>query len=100
MKLKLLWSTHPVLALIEAWVVGSLIIVGYSRLIGHVSPLVFSNGVLLLCGTCGMWAVLRARLPQGGWPRQAIIELAIGFALVGRPDPALVSHAEEEVFIG
>ena len=81
MKLKLLWNTHPILALIETWVVGALIIVGYSPLIGHVSPLALSNGVLLLCGTCGMWAVLRARLPQGGWLRQAIIELAIGLAL-------------------
>mgnify|MGYP001564148239 CR=1 FL=1 len=78
---RFLWRTHPVRALFEAWLLGAIIVFGYSRLVGHVAPAAFNNGVLLLCGACGIWTVLRARLPKRGWLFQVIWELAVGFVL-------------------
>jgi signal transduction histidine kinase len=65
----------------EAWLLGLAILFILSRQVGYVSPFVLSNGTLFLCGMCGMWAVLRTRLPQGGWLRQGLWELAVGALL-------------------
>ena len=78
---RFLWRAHPVQALFEAWLLGTIIIFGYSRLVGYIAPAAFNNGLLLLCGACGMWTVLRARVPNRGWLFQVIWELAVGFAL-------------------
>src|SRR5512136_2125710 len=81
MKTKFLLRAHPIRVLAEVWLLGTLIILGYSSLMGQLSSAAFNNGVLLLCGLCGMWAVLRIRLPQGHWLIQGFIELFIGCAL-------------------
>jgi signal transduction histidine kinase len=78
---RFLWHTHPLPAMIETWLVGLAILFVLSRQVGYVSPAVLSNGTLFLCGTCGMWAVLRIRLPHGSWLRQGIWELAVGVLL-------------------
>jgi signal transduction histidine kinase len=75
------WSVHPARGLIEAWLISLLILVLLSWQVGIVSPFVLSNGLMLLCGISGMWAVLRIRIPRGSWLRQGIWELAIGFSL-------------------
>ena len=41
-----------------------------------------TTGLLFLLGTCGMWSVLRTRLPQGGWMRQLAAE-AVMAAMLG-----------------
>ncbi len=78
---KFWWRAHPARAIAEAWTLGLLLVLGYSCLIGRVSPVAFNNGLMLLCGLCGMWAVLRARLPQGSVLRQGSQELATGIGL-------------------
>lgn len=75
------WTAHPARAMLEAWPIGLAILFVLSRQVGYVSPFVLGNGSFFLCGTCGMWVVLRTRLPQGGWLRQSIWELAVGSAL-------------------
>jgi signal transduction histidine kinase len=75
------WTAHPARAMLEAWAIGLVILFVLSRQVGYVSPSVLENGLLFLCGTCGMWVVLRARLPQGSGLRQGIWELSIGFTL-------------------
>jgi signal transduction histidine kinase len=75
------WAAHPARAMLEAWLIGLLILFLLSRQVGIVVPAVLSNGLLFLCGVCGMWAVLRIRLPQGNWLRQGLWELASGLAL-------------------
>ncbi len=78
---RFLLSAHPARALIETWLIGLAILFLLSLQVGYVEPVVLGNGLLFLCGVCGMWAVLRARIPEGGWPRQGAWELAVGFAL-------------------
>jgi hypothetical protein len=67
---RFLWAARPAQALLEAWLLGLALLFLLSRQVGFVSPAVLSNGLLFLCGCCGMWAVLRCRLPQGSWQRQ------------------------------
>jgi signal transduction histidine kinase len=78
---RFLWAGHPARALAEAWSIGMLTLFCLSLLEGDASPFVFSNGLLFLCGVCGMWVVLRARIPQGSWLRQGIWEVVVGFSL-------------------
>ncbi|MEJ2737822.1 MAG: hypothetical protein P8189_30415 [Anaerolineae bacterium] len=75
------WTAHPAWAMLEAWLLGLLILLLLSLQVGIVVPAVLSNGLLFLCGACGMWAVLRTRLPRGNWLRQGLWELAVGLAL-------------------
>jgi signal transduction histidine kinase len=78
---KFLWRIHPVRALAEAGLIGLLFFLSLASQVGHVSPYVMGNGMLFLCGLCGMWTVLRTRLPSGSWLWQGIWELAVGFVL-------------------
>jgi signal transduction histidine kinase len=80
-KTKFLLNTHPLRVLAEVWLLGTLIILGYAGLMGQLSSAAFNNGVLLLCGFCGLWAVLRTRMPRGHWLIQGFKELVIGCAL-------------------
>ena len=74
-------AAHPAQALVEAWLLGLALLFFLSRQVGVVSPAVLSNGLLFLCASCGMWVVLRSRLPQGSWQRQILWELGVGLAL-------------------
>jgi signal transduction histidine kinase len=80
-KFRFLWGAHPAQALLESWLIGLAILFLLSRQVGAVSPPVLANGLLFLCGTSGLWAVLRSRLPQGQWLRQTVWELAVGLGL-------------------
>lgn len=75
------WTAHPARAMLEAWLIGLLILFLLSLQVGIVVPAVLSNGLLFMCGVCGMWAALRIRLPGGNWLRQGLWELAAGLAL-------------------
>lgn len=78
---RFLWAAHPARALLEAWLIGLPILFLLSLQAGYAEPVVLGNGLLFLCGVCGMWAVLRTRIPEGGWLRQGAWELAVGFSL-------------------
>jgi signal transduction histidine kinase len=80
-RFRFLWHAHPLWALAETWVLGLSILFFLSRVIGHVPPTVFFNGTLMLCGVCGMWMVLRTRVPQTRVLRQVLWELGVGLAL-------------------
>jgi len=80
-RFRFLWSAHPLRALVETWLLGLLILFPLSRVIGRLPPAVFDNGTLMLCGACGMWMVLRTRVPEMRWPLQVAWELAVGIAL-------------------
>src|SRR5512135_2262818 len=77
----LLWSAHPLRALGEAWLVGMLILLGLAGLGDGVLPSVIMSGIFFLCGACGMWMVLRARIPRGQRIVQGLKELGTGFLL-------------------
>lgn len=78
---RFIFSAHPARALLEAWLIGLVILFVLSLQVGAVSPFVLSNGLLFLCGTCGMWVTVRTRLPRGSVWRQGLWELVVGFAL-------------------
>jgi signal transduction histidine kinase len=81
MNRRFFWTAHPIRGLAEAWLIGLVLLFLLSQQVGYVSPPVLSNGLLFLCGVCGMWAVLRIRVPQGSWLRQGFWELAVGLTL-------------------
>lgn len=63
----LLLSVRPLQGLVEAYLVGLLILASTSHLEGLVDPFVVQTAMFFLCGCCGMWAVLRIRLSNLGW---------------------------------
>ncbi|MCP4538912.1 MAG: HAMP domain-containing histidine kinase [Chloroflexi bacterium] len=80
-RFRFLWQAHPLRALVEAWILGIGIIFLLSRVVGRARPDVFDNGVLMLCGSCGMWMVLRTRIPRMHPFLQVFWELSVGVAL-------------------
>jgi signal transduction histidine kinase len=74
-------SIHPLRALLEMWLLGLLFLFILSQLAGVIHSAALANGVLMMCGVCGMWAVLRTRLPWRAWWLQAVWELAMGAAV-------------------
>lgn len=80
-KIKLLWAVHPLQGLAESLLLGLLILIVIAHLEGYVEWFVFQAALFFLCGACGMWAVLRIRIPQGGWLKQTLWEMAVGFGL-------------------
>ncbi len=73
----LLWKVPPLWGLAEAWLIGLLILFSLSRLASYVSQFVLGNGLFFVCGACGMWAVLRIRVPEGKLWHQALAEFVI-----------------------
>jgi len=80
---RFLLGAHPIRALCEAWVIGLVVVLGLSRLVGRVTPFALDNGLLMLCALSGTWAVLRTRLPGGSRFRQMMCEATTGLALSG-----------------
>ena len=80
---RLLLSAAPAWAMGESWLLGALILAGLAGLAGKINANALGNGTLLLCGVCGMWAVLRVRVPGGARWRQATFEVAVGLGLSG-----------------
>jgi signal transduction histidine kinase len=71
----------PPRGILEAWGIALGILFLLSRLEGRVPGAVLSNGLVVLCGATGLWAVARIRLPEGGWSRQVLWEIGVGLAL-------------------
>lgn len=78
---QLFWRVHPLWGIGEAVLVGGMVLFLLSRMRGDVSPYVFSNGLLALCGLSGLWAVMRIRLPQGAVWRQLAWESGVALLL-------------------
>lgn len=74
-------SVHPLWALLEMWLLGLLFVFILVQLAGTIQASALTNGILMMCGVCGMWAVLRARLPQRAWWQQVLWELAMSAAV-------------------
>lgn len=75
------WAAQPAQALLEAWLIGLLILFLLALQVGMVDGSVLVNGLLFFCGASGLWAVFRVRLPEGSRPRQSLWELGVGIAL-------------------
>lgn len=80
-RVRFFWAAHPVQAMLESWLIGLFILFVLYLQVGIASPFVLSNGLLFLCGACGMWNVLRIRVSQGSWWRLGLRELAVGLML-------------------
>jgi signal transduction histidine kinase len=74
-------GVHPLRALIEMWLLGMLLLFGLSQLAHVINRAALSNGTLMMCGLCGLWAVFRTRLPRRAWWQQVPWELAVGAAV-------------------
>ncbi len=80
---RFLLGANPVQAIGEAWLIGLLVALGLAQLVGRVTHFALDNGMVMLCGLSGMWAVLRTRLPGGGRFRHLVYEAMTGLALSG-----------------
>jgi signal transduction histidine kinase len=80
-RFRFLLRAHPLWPLAEAWVLGIALLFLTSRVTGTARPALFQNGTLMLCGTCGMWVVVRTRLPGGSVRRQMLYELGVAAGL-------------------
>lgn len=76
-----LWCIPPLQGLAESLLLGLFILAATAQLEGYVDPFVFQVAAFFLCGCCGMWPVLRIRLPQGDWRRQLAWEMGVGLGL-------------------
>jgi len=76
-----LLSIHPAQGLVETFLIGLLILSITSRMEGLVSSFVMQTSMFFLCGVCGMWAVLRIRLPRVSWFRQMLWEAGMSLAV-------------------
>ncbi len=78
---KFLFAARPTQALLEAWLIGALLLFLLSLQVGIVGGAVLVNGVLFLCGVSGLWTVFRVQLPEGSLRRQVLWELIVAAAL-------------------
>jgi signal transduction histidine kinase len=75
-------AAHPLRAPAEAWLVGLAIMLWFGWLRGR-QPEVLTIGPFFLCGTAGLWAVARTRVPKGGPVRQLEYEVGVAAVLSG-----------------
>ena len=80
---RLFLSASPAQSLAETWVVGLLLLWSLTELLPNLARFATTNGLLFVLGTCGMWCVLRTRLPAGRWSRQFSWELLVATLLGG-----------------
>ena len=78
---RFLLRAHPLRALAEAWVLGIALLFLMSRVAGTARPVLLQNGTLMLCGACGMWTVVRTRMPDGNAWRHVLYELGVAAGL-------------------
>jgi hypothetical protein len=76
-------AAHPLRALVETWLLGLVILFLLSQLVGQVPVAVLSNGLLMTCAACGLWVVVRTRVPACPGAAQILWELGVAFALSG-----------------
>lgn len=84
-------DAHPAQALLERWLIGLVLLFPLSRQVGAVSAPVLANGLLFLCGICGLWAVLATAwggevMPRllVGWLEGPVVVLLGGWDVVRR----------------
>jgi signal transduction histidine kinase len=80
---RLFLTAHPVLSLVETWLLGLLCLWALGAMLASLATFASTSALLFLLGTCGMWCVLRTRLPGGGWRRQVVEESLIAVLLGG-----------------
>jgi signal transduction histidine kinase len=74
-------AAHPLRSLAETWLIGLALLWGLAEMMPSLEEYATTSGLFFLLGVCGLWAVLRTRLPAGRWSRQLFSELAIASAL-------------------
>ena len=87
MKLSPLWRISALRAVIEAFLLGVLLMVGLLLVSGPLPPNVFGQGFFFISLVCAAWCALRLRLPRGRWWRCVLRECraatGLGLALGG-----------------
>ncbi|MEZ4519044.1 MAG: HAMP domain-containing sensor histidine kinase [Chloroflexota bacterium] len=78
---QILWQAPPWQGILEALILGVLILFLLNRIQGDIPQAVYTNGMLFLCGVTGLWAVFRIRLPAGSTLHQILWETGVGMAL-------------------
>ena len=74
-------AAHPARSLAETLVICLLLLWVLAAMHPSLAQYATTNGLFFVLGTCGMWCVLRTRLPNGGWPRQFVTELVSAASL-------------------
>lgn len=80
-RFRFLLAAHPLQALAETWILGLLIFALISAVAGRLPAASVTNGLFMLCAICGMWMVLRTRVPEHSILVQGLLEVGIGIAL-------------------
>ena len=78
---------HPLQGLGETLLVGLALLNAAAHLEGYAERFVFQTAVFFLCGLCGMWAVLRIRLPRLNW--ETANSVGTGCGAWSKPDHAV-----------
>lgn len=78
---RLFLSAHPLRSLVETWILGLLLLWALAGMLPSLAQYALTSGLLFLLATCGMWCVLRTRLPDGGWVRQFVWEAVVAVLL-------------------
>ncbi len=78
---RLFLIAHPVRSLFETWLIGLALLWMLAGMLPSLEEYATTSGLFFLLGVCGMWAVLRTRLPAGSVSRQLVWELTISAAL-------------------
>jgi signal transduction histidine kinase len=74
-------GVHPLQSVAETWVLCLLLLWAVAAMMPGLARYATTNGLLFLLGVCGMWCVLRTRLPTGGWVRQTTSEAVVASLL-------------------
>jgi len=80
-KNRFFFNAPPLRAILEAWLLGLVLLIVLSQLAGRVIASVLGNGWFVLAGGTGIWCVLRTRVPTGTWRRRTLWELGAGLML-------------------
>ncbi len=74
-------TAHPLQVLMEMWGIQILFLYAMQRVGSSASPFSLTNTLFIMCGACGMWAVVRTRLPEGKIRRHLLFEGAVGLGV-------------------
>jgi signal transduction histidine kinase len=77
---------HPLRALVEAWLLGGLLLAGLLSLHANLEPNVPGQGMLFLSGGAALWCAVRGRLPRYRsrslrWGEEVVIALLMSLSL-------------------
>jgi signal transduction histidine kinase len=80
-RIRFLLAAHPLRALLETGLLALVLLYLLSRLAGRLPNASLTSGLALLCGMCGMWMVLRTRIPARPLLVQLPQELGVAIGL-------------------